>query len=152
MNISILDDYQNIVSKLDCYKMLEGQDVQVLHETEKDVQRLAQKLVDTTILVLTRERTEISEELLWLLPNLKLISQTGKISNHLNLHDCTKYKVAVAEGTGSPIAPAELTWGLMINKVRKITQAIERMREGKWQFNFGSTVHGKQSVSGAMAK
>ncbi len=143
MKITILDDYQSIINQLDCYSILKGQDVQVLNYTEKDYTLLAEKLFDTTILVLTRERTEINEQLLSLLPNLKLISQTGKISNHLNLAACTKHHVLVAEGVGSPIAPAELTWALLMNTVRQIPQAIEGMKKGLWQVNIGSTVHGK---------
>lgn len=143
MNITILDDYQDVVRTLDCFNMLQGHNVRVLHHTWKDPLILAQKLQDTDILVLIRERTMINEALLSLLPNLKLISQTGKISNHLNLDDCTKYKVAVAEGVGSPVAPAELTWALLMNTVRQIPQAIEGMKNGKWQINIGSTVHGK---------
>jgi D-3-phosphoglycerate dehydrogenase len=143
MKITILDDYQNAIENLECFDLLKGQNVQILHHTEKEVKALAEKLQDTDILVLTRERTEINEELLSRLPNLKLISQTGKISNHLNLDDCTKYKVAVAEGIGSPIAPAELTWALLMNTVRQIPQAIEGLKNGKWQTNIGLTVHGK---------
>lgn len=143
MKITILDDYQNAIENLECFDLLKGQNVQILHHTEKEVKALAEKLQDTDILVLTRERTEINEELLSLLPNLKLISQTGKISNHLNLDDCTKYKVAVAEGIGSPIATAELTWALLMNTVRQIPQAIEGMKNGQWQTNIGATVHGK---------
>lgn len=143
MKITILDDYQNAIKNLDCFNLLKGQDVQILHKTEKDPQKLSELLKDTEILVLTRERTEITHELLDLLPNLKLISQTGKISNHLNIKDCTNHKVAVAEGIGSPIAPAELTWALLMNTTRQIPQAIEAMKMGKWQTNIGSTIHGK---------
>ncbi len=143
MTITILDDYQNIIRKLECFATLKNQNVQIINSTEKDIKIVAKKLENTDILVLTRERTEISEALLALLPNLKLISQTGKISNHLNLADCTKYKVAVAEGIGSPIAPAELTWALLMNTVRQIPQAIEGMKNGEWQINIGSTIHGK---------
>lgn len=143
MKIAIVDDYQNIIEKLMCFDMLKGQRVQILHRTEKDVTALAAKIHDADILVLTRERTEVNEQLLSLLPHLQLISQTGKISNHLNLSDCTKYGVAVAEGVGSPIAPAELTWALLMNTVRQIPQAIEGMKNGQWQINIGSTVHGK---------
>jgi D-3-phosphoglycerate dehydrogenase len=143
MKITVLDDYQNAIKDLDCFSLLKDYDVQILHKTEKDPQKLSELLKDTEILVLTRERTEITRELLDLLPNLKLISQTGKISNHLNLKDCTDYKVAVAEGIGSPIAPAELTWALLMNTVRQIPQAIEAMKIGKWQTNIGTTVHGK---------
>ena len=59
------------------------------------------------------------------------------------MEDCTKYKVAVAEGIGSPIAPAELTWALLMNTVRQIPQAIEGMKNGNWQINIGSTIQGK---------
>lgn len=143
MKITILDDYQGIIKELNCFSLLEGQEVQILNYTEKNPVLLAEKLADTSILVLTRERTEVDEKLLSLLPNLKLISQTGKISNHLNLDDCTKFKVLVAEGVGSPIAPAELTWALLMNTVRQIPQAIEGMKNGQWQVNIGSTVYGK---------
>jgi D-3-phosphoglycerate dehydrogenase len=143
MKITILDDYQNIIKELKCFSLLEGQNVQILHHTEKDVQSLAEKLQDSDVLVLTRERTQISEALLALLPNLKLISQTGKISHHLRLSDCTKYNVAVAEGVGSPIAPAELTWALLMNTVRQIPQAIESMKNGQWQTTIGSAIYGK---------
>lgn len=143
MKITILDDYQNIIDKLKCFVLLKGQNVEILHETEKNSDKLSNLISDTDILVLTRERTEITEELLSKLPKLKLISQTGKISNHLNLEVCTKYKVAVAEGIGSPIAPAELAWALIMNTVRKIPQAIEGLKNGKWQVNIGGTVSGK---------
>lgn len=143
MTITILDDYQNVVRELKCFSLLNKQSVQVFNTTEKDIRVLSEKLRSTEILVLIRERTKISESLLSLLPNLKLISQTGKISNHLDLAACTKHGVAVAEGIGSPIAPAELTWALLMNTVRLIPQAIEGMKIGKWQTNIGSTIHGK---------
>lgn len=143
MNITILDDYQHAIEKLDCFALLAGQEIQILDKTEKDPYKLAELIKDTEILVLTRERTEITDKLLSQLPKLKLISQTGKISNHLDLAICTKYQVAVAEGIGSPIAPAELTWALLMNTIRQIPQAIEGMKAGRWQINIGSTVHGK---------
>lgn len=143
MKITILDDYQHIVEKLNCFDLLKGQDVEILHHTEKDADKLASLISDTEILVLTRERTEITDKLLSKLPKLKLISQTGKISNHLDLDACTKHRVAVAEGIGSPIAPAELTWALLMNTTRRIPQAIEGMKRGKWQINIGTAINGK---------
>lgn len=143
MKITILDDYQHVIQSLNCFPILAGQDIRILHHTEHDTKKLAEKIQDTEILVLTRERTIISKELLSLLPNLKLISQTGKISNHLDLAACTQYGVAVAEGVGSPVAPAELTWALLMNTVRQIPPAIEAMKKGLWQTNIGNTVNGK---------
>jgi D-3-phosphoglycerate dehydrogenase len=51
--------------------------------------------------------------------------------------------VAVAEGVGSPIAPAELTWILLMNVLRQIPNAIAEMKKGKWQTNIGESVNGK---------
>lgn len=144
MKIAILDDYQHVIKTLQCFDLLKGKDVTIFHHSEKDVNMLSNQLSEMEIIVLTRERTEINEQLLSKLPNLKLISQTGKISNHLNISDCTKYKVAVAEGIGSPIAPAELAWSLLMNTVRQIPQAIEGMKNGLWQTNIGSSVYGKK--------
>ena len=143
MKITILDDYQDVVKELQCFDLIKKYNVQIIHTTEKDVNKLAELLADTEILVLIRERTSISAELLEKLPNLKLISQTGKISNHLNLATCTHFNVAVAEGIGSPVAPAELTWNLIMNTVRLLPQAIEGMKNGKWQINIGETIAGK---------
>lgn len=78
MTITILDDYQNIISKLKCFSLLNNQDVQIINTTEKDLNRLAQQIKNTDILVLTRERTAVDGTLLSLLPRLKLISQTGR--------------------------------------------------------------------------
>ncbi len=143
MRITILDDYQNAVTKLESFKMLKGLDVTILNHTEKDNLKLAELLKDSEIIILIRERTEISADLLSRLPKLKLISQTGKKSNHLDIAACTKYNVAVAEGIGSPVAPSELAWALIMNTVRQIPQAIQGMKEGKWQTNIGSTIRGK---------
>lgn len=143
MNIAILDDYQHAVSQLNCFELLKDFNVKLLDKTYQNPKDLAKEIQDAEILVLIRERTKIDDELLSLLPNLKLISQTGKISNHLDLATCTKYGVAVAEGIGSPIAPAELTWALIMNATRKIPQAIEAMKKGEWQTNIGSAIHGK---------
>ena len=97
MRITILDDYQDAVRKLDCFKILDGHDVQILKQSYSDPALLAEKLSDTEALVLIRERTRITEYLLSQLPKLKLISQTGKISNHLDLAVCSRFHVAVAE-------------------------------------------------------
>ncbi|MNS11881.1 D-3-phosphoglycerate dehydrogenase [compost metagenome] len=143
MKIAILDDYQNAVKDLNCFQWLKDYDVTILTETEKNTILLAEKLKNIEILVLIRERTQINEDLLSKLPDLKLISQTGKIANHLDLPACTQHKVAIAEGIGSPIAPAELTWSLIMNTVRQVPAAIEDFKNGKWQTNIGSTIYGK---------
>lgn len=56
---------------------------------------------------------------------------------------CKGKGISIAEGSGSPIAPAELTWTLIMAAVRKIVPAVNDMKHGKWQTNIGETLHGK---------
>lgn len=133
MKVAVLDDYQNCVKDLACFQVLQGHDVHVFNETFTNTEELVTKLKDFDALVLIRERTVISEELLANLPNLKLISQTGKISNHIDAKFCQKYGVAVAEGVGSPVAPSELCWGLIMSASRHIPEYVGQFLQGYWQ-------------------
>lgn len=132
MKIAILDDYQDAVRKLECFRLLDGHEVTVYTDTpSRDA--LVERLREQDAVVLIRERTRIDAELLRQLPTLKLISQTGKISNHLKLEDCTAHGVAVAEGVGSPVAPAELCWALIMAASRHLVPYCERLKAGRWQ-------------------
>lgn len=143
MHIVIPDDYQHVVRTLDCFNLLEGHEVSVYHDYCSDPDSLARRFEDAECLVLTRERTCVGASLLARLPGLKLISQTGKISNHLDLQACTAHGVAVAEGQGSPVAPAELAWSLILNSRRMLPQAIQAMKAGLWQVNIGRALKGQ---------
>ena len=133
MKIAILDDYQNAVPGLDCYKILDGHEVKVFNNSARGVGQLAIRLAPYEALVLIRERTSLPAALLNKLPNLKLISQTGKVSGHVDVAAATARGIAIAEGTGSPVAPAELTWALIMAASRKIVPYASSLKEGAWQ-------------------
>lgn len=132
MKIAILDDYQNVVESLECYSKLEQHDVTVFTETYPE-DELALKLREFDALVLIRERTDITESLLSRLPNLKLISQTGKVSNHINVQMCERFGVKVLEGRGSPVAPSELCWALIMAASRHIPTYASNLKQNQWQ-------------------
>ena len=143
MKIAVLDDYQNCVRSLVCYSKLKGQDVTVFNETFKSVTELASRLRDYEAIVLTRQRTNITSELLYLLPNLKLISQTGKAGSHIDLKTCEKLGITVMEGDGSGEATSELNMLLILAALRNFAVEIGRMKEGKWQGTVGRKLSGK---------
>ena len=132
MKIAILDDYQNAVKSLACYRKLEDHDVTVFTKTYPE-NELVLKLYDFEVLVLIRERTEITESLLSKLPNLKVISQTGKVSNHIDPQLCERFGVKVLEGRGSPVAPSELCWGLIMAASRHIPTYASKLKQNQWQ-------------------
>ena len=143
MNIVIPDDYQDAVRRLDCFAKLRGHDVTVFNDTVKDLATLEQRFRDADALVLIRERTAIGDELLSRLPRLRLISQTGKGASHIDVEACTRRGVGVAVGTGSPYAPAELTWALVLAAMRRVPQEWAHLRGGGWQHVLGTTVRGR---------
>jgi len=133
MNIVILDDYQDAVRKLECAAKLEAYQAKVYTNTVKGIGQLSVRLKDADIIVLIRERTPISRQLIEKLPKLKLISQTGRAGAHIDVQACTERGIAVAEGTGSPTAPAELTWALILAAMRRLPQYISNLKHGVWQ-------------------
>ena len=133
MKIAILDDYQDAVRGLDCFRLLDGHEVKVFHNSAKGLGQLAIRLAPFDALVLIRERTALPRTLLAKLPNLKLISQTGKVSGHIDVAAATEHGIAIAEGIGSPVAPSELTWALIMAASRKIVPYANNLKEGLWQ-------------------
>ena len=133
MKIAILDDYQDAVRGLDCFKLIDGHDVKVFNNTARGLGQLAIRLAPFDALVLIRERSSFNRALLSKLPNLKLLSQTGKAGSHIDAAAATELGIAIAEGVGSPTAPAELAWTLIMAARRKIVPYAQHLQEGLWQ-------------------
>ena len=133
MNIVILDDYQDAVRKLACSAKLDDYQAKVYTNTVKGIGQLSVRLKDADVIVLIRERTHITRQLIDKLPRLKLISQTGRVASHIDVAACTERGIAVAEGVGSPVAPAELTWALIMAAQRRLPQYIASLMHGAWQ-------------------
>jgi D-3-phosphoglycerate dehydrogenase len=145
VKISILDDYFDTLRTLDCFAKLKGHDVTIHNDHVQDVDALAERLKDTEVLVLIRERTQIRSSLLERLPNLKLISQRS-VYPHIDIEACTWLGIIVSSSqhAGTPsYAAAELTWGLVLSAVRQIPQQMAALRSGNWQIGVGHTLRGK---------
>ncbi|MFL9875864.1 D-2-hydroxyacid dehydrogenase family protein [Paraburkholderia megapolitana] len=133
LRIAILDDYQDAVQDLTAFEKLADYTVDIYRDIVKDVDQLASRLYDAEVIVPIRERTVIDDALLSKLPNLRLISQTGKGATHIDIEACTRRGVAVAVSGGSPYAPAELTWALVLASARNLPQEVANAKAGRWQ-------------------
>ena len=133
MNIVILDDYQDAVRKLQCASKLDAYQAKVYTNTVKGIGQLSVRLKDADVVVLIRERTHLPRTLIEKLPKLKLIVQTGKVGDHIDVAACTERGIVVAEGAGSPIAPAEMTWALIMTAIRRLPHYISHLKHGAWQ-------------------
>jgi D-3-phosphoglycerate dehydrogenase / 2-oxoglutarate reductase len=145
MNISILDDYHDTVRTLDCFKKLAGHQIKIWNDHVQDTDRLAERLRDTEVLVLIRERTEIRAPLLNRLDKLRLISQRS-VYPHIDIDACTELGIVVSSSqhAGTPsYAAAELTWALVLAAMRQIPQQVSALKAGKWQIGVGNGLRGK---------
>lgn len=151
--ITVLDDYQGVVSRLDAARLLDGIDarLQVLHEPIDTEAALIAALRGTRCLVLIRERTTITAAVIASLPELELIVQTGRLAGCIDLDACARHGVEVRDGSGNPIAPAELTWALILAASRRLVPYVRQLDAGRWQRSterredeaLGTVLHGR---------
>ena len=145
MNVHILDDWFDTLRTLPSYALLGGHDVTVWNDHSEDVEILAKRLAQAEVLVLFRERTAITSELLQRLPNLKLISQRS-VYPHIDVDACSRNKVMLCSNMHSDtpsIAAAELTFALLLASARQLPQQMASLKQGHWQMGVGQSVSGR---------
>src|SRR5262245_21634063 len=144
MKITILDDYFDTLRTLPSFGKLHGHEVEIWTDHVQDTDRLADRLKDTEVLVLIRERTQIRAPLLERLTKLRLISQRS-VYPHIDIDACTARGIIVSadEHPGTPAdAAGELAAGLVRAAVRQIPQQMRSVQDGRWQMGVGSTLRG----------
>lgn len=145
MKVTILDDYFDTLRALPCFGKLAGHEVTIWNDHVQDVDALAERLADTEVLVLIRERTQIRRALLERLPRLKLISQRS-VYPHVDVDACTELGVLLSSNLHADTpsyAAAELTWGLLLATARDIPRQTASLKAGNWQTGVGDTLRGK---------
>jgi D-3-phosphoglycerate dehydrogenase len=142
---AVLDDYQNVALTFADWSKVAGEvDVKVFNKGLGDLNAVAQALQGFQIVCAMRERTPFPRALLEKLPDLKLLITTGLKNASIDVA-AAKEKGIVVCGTDSLGYPtAELTVGLMIDLVRKISFESNRMKAGEpWQVTVGGDLNGK---------
>lgn len=145
MKIAILDDYFDTLRTLECFCKLAGHEITIWTDHVEDVDTLAERLSDTEILVLIRERTKIRAPLLERLPKLRLISQRS-VYPHIDVEACTRLGVILSSSQHADTpsyATAELAFGLILAAMRRIPQQMWALKAGKWQIGVGNTLRDK---------
>jgi phosphoglycerate dehydrogenase-like enzyme len=140
----VLEDYQDCVRHLSCWRRLDGRvPVDFYTDAVSDEGRLVERLQPYQIVVPIRERTRFPGTLLDRLPSLRLLALTGRNSGHVDLAAATRRGVLVTETGGSGAAAIEHTIGLILAIVRRIPQEDRALREGRWQTSVGTDLAGK---------
>ncbi len=145
MKVHILDDWFDTLRQLPCFAKLEGHEVTVWTDHQPDPAALAHRVQDAEALVLFRERTKITADLLNHLPNLKLVSQRS-VYPHIDVDACTAQNVLLCSNMHSDTpsyAAAEHTLALILASYRQIPAQTASLQAGDWQSGVGRTLRGR---------
>ena len=90
-----------------------------------------------------RERTPLPRSRLARFPRLELVVTTGMANAAIDVQAATGLGVTVCGTRGSPAAPAELTWALILALLRHVPAEDAALRAGGWQHTVGTEVEGR---------
>jgi len=144
LKVAILDDYQNVSQEFVDLKKLSGKyEIKVFSEPFIDENDAIEQLSDFEALLVMRERTKITENLISNLKKLKFIITSGMRNKAINLDAAKKRKIIVSGTEINANPTCELTWALILGLARNIKPEIDNMYQGYWQTTVGFELKGK---------
>ena len=144
LKVAILDDYQNISHQFVDLKKLSGKyEIKVFSEPFQNEEEAIENLKDFEALLIMRERTPISENLINSLKKLKFIITSGMRNKAIDLKAAKKRKIIVSGTEINTNPTCELTWALILGLARNFKPEIDNMFQGYWQTTVGVEIKGK---------
>ena len=144
LKVAILDDYQNVAQEFIDLKKLSGKyEIKVFSEPFKNEEEAIQGLKEFEAILLMRERTLISKNLISNLKKLKFIITSGMRNQAIDLETAKEKKIIVSGTEINSNPAAELTWALILGLARNIKPEIDNMFQGYWQTTIGVELKGK---------
>ena len=142
--VAILDDYQNISQEfVDLTKLSAKYEFKIFSEPFVDEADAIEQLSNFEALLVMRERTPITKNLIDNLNDLKYIITSGSRNKAIDLAAAKKRRIVVC-GTEIDFAgTTELTWGLILGLARNFKEEIDNMYQGYWQSTIGLELKGK---------
>ncbi len=144
LKVAILDDYQNVFQQFVDLKKLSGKyEIKIFSEPFENEDDMLEKLADFEALLVMRERTPLTKNIINNLSKLKFIITSGLKNKSIDL-DAAKKKKIIVSGTESRENPTpELTWGLILGLARNFKEEIDNMYQGYWQTTVGIELKSK---------
>ena len=144
LKVAILDDYQNVSQEFVDLKKLSGKyEIKVFRHPSIDENDAVEQLSDFEALLIMRERTKITENIITKLKKLKFIITSGMRNKAIDLGAAKKRKIIVCGTEINSNPTCELTWALILGLARNIKPEIDNMYQGYWQTTVGVELKGK---------
>ena len=144
LKVAILDDYQNVSQQFVDLEKLSGKyEFKIFSEPFLDEVDALEQLADFEALLIMRERTSMTKNIIDNLSKLKFIITSGSRNKSIDLDAAKKRKIIIC-GTEINFYPtSELTWALMLGLARNFKEEIDNMYQGYWQTTIGFELKGK---------
>ena len=144
LKVAILDDYQNVSHEFVNLKNLSRKyEFKIFSEPFINEDHAIEQLAEFEALLIMRERTPITKNLIDNLKKLKFIITSGMRNKAIDFEAAKKRKIIVS-GTEINVNPtAELTWALILSLARNIKLETDNMFQGYWQTTIGIELKGK---------
>jgi D-3-phosphoglycerate dehydrogenase len=143
MRVAVLDDYADAFRHTQAAGRLGDHEVVAFADSVRG-DALVERLDGFDAVVLLQQRTPLPREVAERLTTVRLVTQTGRSTSHLDLDALAARGVTVcAGGSGDPVVTAELTWALVLAAERHLVEEAARLRAGQWQHTVGRRLAGR---------
>ena len=144
LKVAILDDYQNISQNfLNLKELSRKYEFKVFSEYFLNEEEAIEQLKDFEALLIMRERTKITKNLISNLKKLKYIVTSGMRNKAIDFGAAKNRKIIVSGTEINSNPTAELTWAFILGLTRNLKQEIDNMFQGYWQTTVGFELKGK---------
>tara|TARA_A100001015_G_scaffold189820_1_gene211518 strand:- start:1790 stop:2740 length:951 start_codon:yes stop_codon:yes gene_type:complete len=144
LKVAILDDYQNVSQQFVDLEKLSGKyEIKIFSDPFQNEADVIEQLSDFEALLIMRERTPVTKNIIKNLTKLKFIITSGLRNKSIDLEAAKERQIIVC-GTEMNLNPTpELTWGLILGLARNFKEEIDNMYQGYWQTTVGVELKGK---------
>ena len=144
LKVAILDDYQNVSQQFVNLEKLSGKyEFKIFSEPFIDEADILEQLADFEALLIMRERTPMTKNIIDNLSKLKFIITSGTKNKAIDLEAAKKRKIVVSGTEINIHSTPELTWALILGLARNLKEEIDNMYQGYWQTTVGVELKGK---------
>ncbi len=144
LRVAILDDYQNVSQQFVDIEKLSGKyEIKIFSEPFADEAEVLEQLSDFEALLIMRERTPMTKNIIDNLTKLKFIITSGLRNKSIDLDAAKKRKIIVCGTEINSHPTPELTWALILGLARNLKEEIDNMYQGYWQTSIGVELKGK---------
>lgn len=143
-HIVVLDDTERAMRRLADWQAIDAQAKVTIHHEPLSGAALVDALQDADAIVLMRDRTPFTAELLAALPKLRYLVFTGTRNARLDLAALAARNIPVSctEFGPSKDSTCELTWATILAATKQLVSHTARLKRGQWRSDTAAPLPG----------